>query len=134
MRDSLGGSMRRSVKIGLAILLTAAAVLLHGFVAERISLYRLEHADPTVDADRAIQRGDLRLVSVEMVVITVPGADSIMGRSEVYGCSLRRIGPYASDLIADDLQGRYNAAALNYARIYNLRVLERARHCQKAAA
>ncbi len=125
--------MRRSFKIGLSILILVAGVVLYAPAAKRVSLYRLEHSDPASDADRAIARGDLRLAAVHLFRTHVPVLDSVLGIADVYSCVLHRVGPYTSD-VTDAFQEQYNSAALNYARVYNRRILERAGHCQKAAA
>jgi hypothetical protein len=108
-------------------LLAAAAVALVGYevLGPRVVLYRYGHADPIADADRAVKRGDLRLVGVQGRGIDVPGADSILGPVAVLRCATRPV-PFTSDAITSDVIRRLNGVASSYARSYNVHLLNRA--------
>ena len=124
--------MRRWVMILCAVAVAAAVLYLPA--SKRLSLLRLEHANALADADKAVARGDLRLVAVHLFRIQVPGADStLLGGPALERCAVRRIGPYASDAMSA-FQEQYNGAALGYALAYNRRLLSKAGRCTPPAA
>ena len=99
------------------------------YLRPRIELYRLEHASPAKDAQRAIARGDRRLAAVEKLGVELPGADSVLGRDGAFQCAEWSVSGYTSDLLWDDLTRSINGAATNYAKVYNLELLRDGKGC-----
>lgn len=111
---------------GLGLLLVAA--LAYPTVSARISLYRLESANPVADAERALAQGDSSLAAVDLFRIHVPGFDAASDSAVLAGCALHRVGRYTSDLMGS-FPERYNGAAMAYAKAYNEQILRRVGHC-----
>ena len=114
------------IPIALVIILGAL------YVQPRLELYRLEHANPIQDARRAITRGDRRLAAVEMLGVTFPGADSILGREGAFQCEAWSVSRYTSDVV-DDLTNSINGAAKNYAMTYNRELLRDGEGCSRVS-
>ena len=82
-----------------------------------IELRRLERADPTVDANEAIRRHDLRFLAIRGYATEVPGIDDYEERfSEKYGY---RVIEGTSDALINDTDRTLQNLAIRYAKAYN---------------
>ncbi len=115
--------MRSRIRLVLIIVAALFALAaLYSVAQPRLELYRLRHADPVADAQRAIRRGDYHLVAVEIVVLHVPVGDTELPPQAFRRCDLQSVSRYTSDLW-DDLARSINTAARSYAAAYNQEVL-----------
>lgn len=87
-------------------------------------LRALEHADPSADADQAVARGDYRLVALSGHGPVIPAPQTVQDRFMEGLCDYRVI-PFTCDA-GGELTWRLNGVAYNYAKEYNVRLVDRA--------
>lgn len=88
----------------------------------RQSLRMLEAADPVRDVEQAIREGDLRFIGMMGYALIVPGVDDYGQR--IWDTNGVRVIKGTSDFIANDDVARLNELAYEYAKRYNMLLLD----------
>ena len=86
--------------------------------------WSLERADVARDVERAVTRGDLRILGIKGAGLYLPGTDSALYAAATAGrCPFRII--YVGDAFSLDLQRRVAEASFRYATTYNRDLIAR---------